>query len=319
MVPPVGRMAAVTDPAPSSLRLAVVLVAAVLAISFAAIFTRLAEAPGVVVAFWRMAFSIVLLAPFTVRALRRTPPTTRSLRPALWAGVLLGLHFATWLSSLAYTTVAASVTLVTTVPLWVALIEWVRGRRPPRGVIVGLVIAIAGGVSIGLGDLRGGSAPLLGDLLALVGALTVAGYFLLGRHAQHAGLSTGAYAGIAYTVAAAVLLPLPFLFGAPYVAWPAETWLWIFLMAAAPQLIGHTGLNWANRHLDPTLVATVTLLEPIGAGLLALVLFGEIPGLFVLLGAPVLLLGVALVVRNRRVELPTPEPRHGSSGLGTSA
>lgn len=308
-------MAAVTDPAPSSLRLAVVLVAAVLAISFAAIFTRLAEAPGVVVAFWRMAFSCLLLAPFTVRGLRRTPPTWRSLRPTLWAGVLLGVHFAAWLSSLAFTTVAASVTLVTTFPLWVALIEWARGRRPTRGVLIGLGIALAGGAAIGLGDLRGGSAPLLGDALALLGATTVAGYFLLGRHAQHAGLSTGAYAGIAYAVATLVLLPLPLVVGAPYLAWPAETWLWIALMALAPQMIGHTGLNWANRFMDPTLVATVTLLEPIGAGTLALILFGEVPGVGVLLGAPVLLVGVALVVRYRRLPLHR-AGRHGPPGLG---
>lgn len=309
-------MSAVTETAPSGARIVLVLGAAVLAISFAAIFTRLAEAPGVVVAFWRMAFSCVVLAPFALRGLRRTPPTAASLRPTLWAGVLLGLHFAAWLSSLAYTTVAASVTLVTTVPLWVALIEWLRGSRPPRGVLVGLGIAVAGGGAIGFGDLRGGSAPLLGDALALAGAVTVAGYFLLGRHAQHAGLSTGAYAGIAYAVATVVLLPFPLLFGAPYLAWPPMTWLWIALMALAPQLVGHTGLNWANRHLDPTLVATVTLLEPIGAGALALVLFGEVPGAAVLAGAAVLLTGVALVVRYRRLPVPVPEPRRGSPGLG---
>ena len=293
-------MPAVTDPAPGALRLALVLGAAVLAISTSAVFTRLAEAPGVVVAFWRMAISIVLMAPIAWRGLRRTPPTARTLVPSVWAGVLLGLHFAAWLSSLAYTTVAASVTLVTTVPLWVAVIEWVRGRRPTRGVLTGLALAILGGVAIGLGDLRGGSHPLLGDALALVGAVTVAGYMLLGQHAQRSGLSLGAYAGIAYPVAALVLLPLPWLVDASYLAWPPATWLWIALIALAPQLIGHNGLNWANRHLDPTLVATVTLLEPIGAALLALLLFAEVPGALVLAGAPVLLTGVALVVRHRR-------------------
>lgn len=305
-----------TNGAPGALTLALVLLAAVLAISTSAVFTRLAEAPGVVVAFWRMAFTIVLMAPLARRGLRRTPITRRTLVPAVAAGALLGLHFATWLSSLAYTTVAASVTLVTTVPLWVAIIEWIGGRRPPRGVLVGLLVAIAGGVAIGLGDLRGGSAPLLGDALALLGAITVAGYLLLGRHAQREGLSLGAYAGIAYPVAAVVLLPAPWIFGAPYVGWPAATWFWIALIALAPQLIGHNGLNWANRHMDPTLVATVTLLEPIGAALLALVLFGEVPGTLVLVGAPVLLLGVGLVVRHRRVEPSPPPTRTATAGVG---
>lgn len=285
---------------PSSVTVVLVLTAAVVAISFGAIFARLADAPGVVVAFWRMAFASVLLAPLARRGLRRTPPTRRTLGPAALAGLLLGIHFATWLSSLAFTTVAASVTLVTTAPIWVASIEWLRGRRPHRGVLIGLAVAVTGAVMIGIGDLRGGAAPLLGDALALVGAMAVAGYYLLGRHAQRAGLSTGAYAGVAYGVAALVLVPVPYLFGASYLAWPAATWLWIVLMAAAPQLVGHTGLNWANRHLDPTLVATVTLLEPIGSGILAWLIFAEYPGVGVLVGGPVVLAGLALVVRNRR-------------------
>ncbi|MDZ7800242.1 MAG: DMT family transporter [Trueperaceae bacterium] len=293
---------------PSGITVALVLATAVVAISFAAIFARLAEAPGVVVAFWRMTFATLLLAPLARRGLRRTPPTATTLRPAALAGLLLGIHFATWLSSLAYTTVAASVTLVTTAPIWVALIEWVQGRRPHRGVLIGLATAVAGGVVIGLGDLRGGAAPLLGDALALVGAISVAGYYLLGRHAQRAGLSTGAYAGVAYGVAALVLVPVPYLFDAAYLAWPAATWVWIVLMAVAPQLVGHTGLNWANRHVDPTLVATATLLEPVGAGVLAWLVFAEAPGPGVVAGAPVVLLGLALVIRNRRPPPPGPMP-----------
>ncbi len=289
---------------PSAATVTAVLVAVVAAISLGAIFARLAEAPGAVVALWRMAFASLLIVPAGIRGLRRAPPTAASLRPALLAGLLLGVHFATWLTSLAYTTVAASVTLVTTVPIWVALARWWGGTPPTRGVLVGLVLAIGGGVAIGLGDLQGGSAPLLGDALALVGAWSAAGYFLLGRRAQRAGLSTSGYATIAYLVAAVVLVPLPAMLGAAYVDWPLATWGWILAMALAPQLVGHGGLNWANRHLDPTVVATVTLLEPIGAGVLAWLVFTEIPGTGVLLGAPVLLAGVALVVRYRRREGP---------------
>lgn len=302
--------------APSGLRVAAVLVAVVIAISLSAIFARLADAPGAVMALGRMAFATLLIAPAGVRGLRRAPPTGASLVPALLAGVLLAAHFATWLSSLAYTTVAASVTLVTTVPLWVALFAWLGGVRPKPGALVGLGLALAGGVAIGFGDLRGGSAPLLGDALALLGAWTVAGYFLLGRRAQRAGLSTSAYAGVAYATAAVALLPLPALLGEPYLAWPPATWAWIAAMAAVPQLVGHGGLNWANRHLDPTLVATVTLLEPVGAGLLAWALFAEVPGAGVLAGAPILLAGVALIVRHRHRESGTPVASR-SPRLGT--
>lgn len=289
-------------PPPSPLRVAGVLAAAVAAISLAAIFTRLADAPGGVVALWRLVIATALIAPSGLRALIRRPPPRRALAPALVAGVLLAAHFATWLTSLQYTTVAASVTLVTTVPIWVALFAWIGGAAPTRGGAAGLLLAIAGGAMIGFGDLRGGSAPLVGDALALTGAITVAGYFLLGRRAQRAGLSTAGYAFVAYASAALVLVPLPALLGVPYLSWPAATWGWIVAMALVPQLIGHTGLNWANRHLDPTVVATVTLLEPIGAGLLAWLLFTEVPGTLTIVGAPLLLSGVALVVRFRRRE-----------------
>lgn len=286
------------------------LAVAVVAVSLAAIFVRLADAPGVVVAWWRMAIAALLLAPIALRALRRTPLQRRTLGPTLAAGVLLGVHFATWISSLSYTTVAASVALVSTTPLWVALGAWAFLRQAPTlTVMLGVLLAVAGGAVIGFGDALGATAsaaapaPLLGDALAVVGAIAVAGYLLLGRVAQRRGLALDAYAGVAYAVAALVLLPLPWLFGASYVAYPPSTFLWVALLALVPQLIGHTGINYAMRHLDPTRVATATLLEPIGAGLLAYLVFAETPTAVTLVGATVLLTGVLLTVRTSRPQV----------------
>jgi drug/metabolite transporter (DMT)-like permease len=293
---------------PSRATVVSVLAAVVVAISLAAIFTKLAEAPGPLIAFWRMVFATALLAPWVAPRIRRSDLRKETLLPTVAAGFFLAVHFASWLSSFAFTTVAASVTIVTTLPLWVALIGWAMGIRPTRGVFVGLAFALAGGVTIGFGDLAGGSAPLLGDGLALIGAWSAAGYFLLGRAAQKRGLSTMTYALLVNLFAGVFLLPLPWAFGVPYLDWPAHTWAWIVAMALVPQLIGHGGLNWANRHLDPTVVSTVTLLEPVGAGILAVLIFGEIPGVGVLIGAPILLFGVALVVRYRRRAAPEPSP-----------
>ena len=292
-------------PPPSAVHVTAVLLAAITAISFGAIFARLAEAPGGVVAFWRMVFATALILPAGVRGLRITPPTRAGAAPAVAAGVLLAVHFATWLTSLSYTTVAASVAIVATTPIWVAAFRWIAGAPPTRGALAGLALAVAGGVAVGFGDVgTAGTAPLVGNGLALIGAITVAGYFLLGRRAQAAGLSTSGYALIAYGTAALVLAPLPALLGSTYLDWPAATWLWLVLIAVAPQIVGHGGLNWANRHVDPTLVATVTLLEPLGAGLLAWWAFGELPGAWVVAGAPVMLVGVALVIRHRRRDPP---------------
>jgi drug/metabolite transporter (DMT)-like permease len=292
---------------PSRGRIATVLAVAILAISMAAVFIRMAEAPGVVVAAWRMVIASVVLLPITVRALRRTPLRRANAWPTLWAGLLLGVHFATWISSLSFTTVAASVSLVATTPLWVALMGWAFLRRAPTlTVLLGVLVAVAGGAVIAFGDLLGDApaaaapSPLLGDALALIGAIAIAGYLLLGRTAQRRGLGIDAYAGVAYAVAALVLMPLPAIAGLSYLDYPIATFGWILALALVPQLIGHTGINYAMRHLDPTRVATATLLEPLGAALLALAVFAEVPSPATAIGAAIVLVGVLMTVRTGR-------------------
>jgi drug/metabolite transporter (DMT)-like permease len=276
-------------------RIFTVLGIGVFAVSLAAIFIRMADAPGVMVAAYRLLIAALVLLPWTLRALYKTPLKRANLPYVLGAGIFLGAHFATWISSLSYTTVAASVALVSTNPLWVALLSWVFLKSPPSvRVLAGALVAVIGGVMIGFGDFGGGSDPLLGDALAVLGAICMSCYLLLGRSAQRRGLSLQAYIGVAYAVAALVLLPLPLLFGFSYLDYSAETFLWILLLALVPQLIGHTSINYAIKQLEPTVVATVILLEPIGSAVLALIVFQEIPAGLTALGAAALLAGVAL-------------------------
>lgn len=277
-----------------------VLAIALVAVSLAPIFVRLADAPGVVVAAYRMLIASVLIVPLTLRGLERTPLTRATLWPSLLAGALLAAHFATWITSLSFTTVAASVTLVSTVPLWMALFSWLfLGLAPSLTTLLGVLIAVAGGATIAFGDAGAdtASSPLLGDALALIGALCITGYLMLGRTVQRAGLGLNAYTGVAYAFAAVVLLPLPAIFGFEYLGYSAATFAWIALLAVVPQLVGHTGINWAMKHLDPTLVSTTLLLEPVGAALLALLLFAEVPSILTITGAAMLLIGLGLTVR----------------------
>jgi drug/metabolite transporter (DMT)-like permease len=293
---------------PTTSQLTLVLSAGILAVSLSAIFIRLADAPGVVVALYRMLLASLLLAPLSARALRTTPLNAQTFRYAGLAGVFLGLHFATWITSLSYTTVAASTTLVATTPIWVALFAWIFLKLPPPlTVLLGVLLAVLGAALIGFGDLSSDAsrAPLIGYTLALAGAVSAAAYLLLGRSAQRQGLGLQAYIGVAYGVAAAVLLPLPLLFGLSYTAYSVTTFGWILGLALVPQLIGHTAYNYAMKHLDPTLVATAILLEPVGASLLALAIFGEVPTWLTLIGALILLSGVAITTRNSRVVTPS--------------
>jgi drug/metabolite transporter (DMT)-like permease len=291
---------------PSRLQVAGVLLLGILAISFGSILVRLALAASgdrslafsLVMSAGRMGFAALLLLPGF-----KSPIRARGGIPfALAAGAALALHFAFWITSLSYTSVAASTALVTTNPVWVTLLGWLLfGERPSGLTLLGVGVALVGGLLIGLGDAQGGGTnPLLGDLLALLGALAASFYFLLGREAQRRGLSLLEYVRVAYTTAFLILFPLPYLFGGGHGGYPGAVYLYILLMALLPQLVGHTSFNWATRHISPVLVTLAVLFEPVGASLLAFLLFGEVPGLQVILGALALLLGVALAVLGGR-------------------
>jgi drug/metabolite transporter (DMT)-like permease len=290
---------------PHLFQVRLILVVGVLAISTAAIFIRLAiDAAGVrgvgfslVLAASRLTIAAIILLPAWKR-LRETQLTPLTLLYSVAAGVFLALHFATWITSLSYTSIAASTTLVTTSPVWVTFLSWLCfGEKPTRLTVLGIGVALVGAMAIGLADtgaVSQSSNPLLGDLLALVGSWSISLYFLFGREAQRRGLGIGAYAAVAYSVAAVVLLPLPLAFKSSYAGYPNAVYVYILLMALFPQLVGHTSFNWAVRWISPTLVALATLFESVGSSILGYFVFGELPGTMVMIGAAVLLGGVAV-------------------------
>ena len=289
---------------PSGIFVGLVLLVGVLAASTAALFIRLAYAAegsgsvglGLLLAAVRLSMASLVLLP-AWWGLRKARPEPGAMGYAVLAGIFLGVHLALWIISLAYTSIVASATIVTTNPIWVALILWLwRGETPSRLTAAGIIVAISGGALIAVGDAGGASAgtkPLLGDLLALGGALTVSLYLILGREAQHRGLGIGRYVATAYVVGALTLLPAPLLLGSGYSGWPGEVYLYGLLLAFIPQLVGHSSFNWAVRWVSPTLVALVILAEPVGGSVLGYLVFGEMPGSLVLAGAAVLLIGVA--------------------------
>ncbi len=282
-----------------------ILIGGVLAISTAAILIRLAIATAGVqstgfslfVAASRLIFASLLLLPVWQQL---GQPSPRSVQLAIAAGITLALHFATWITSLSLTSIAASTALVTTNPVWVALISWLcfRERLNKLGVL-GISLALGGGITIALGDPNPSNTapnPLLGNCLALIGAWCASGYLILGSQAQRRGLGISSYIAITYTTAALTLLPLPLLLGTGYTGYPLAVYGYIAIMALVSQVIGHTSLNWAVRQISPTIVALAVLFEPIAASLLGWLVFQEIPKSAVLLGASILLIGVALAV-----------------------
>ncbi|NJR64649.1 MAG: DMT family transporter [Leptolyngbyaceae cyanobacterium CRU_2_3] len=293
-----------SSPKPSNWQVVAVLGVGVVCVSTAAILIRLAfaaaNAQGVgfslVLAASRLAIAALCLAPAWGN-LRKERFQLSALCYSAAAGVCLALHFACWITSLSYTSIAASATLVTTNPVWVALLSWLWFREKPGSTtVLGIAITLLGGMLVAIGSAEAtfaGSNPLLGNFLALVGSWAVSLYFLLGREAQRRGLDVGSHVVLTYTTAAGVLLPLPALFGASYSGYHSSVYLWILLMALFPQLIGHTSFNWAVRWISPTLVTLTILAEPVGSSILGAIVFRENPGSTVLLGAAVILTGVA--------------------------
>lgn len=250
---------------------------------------------SVTIAAARMALASALLAPGWYLASRRGERAPR-LAPTALAGVALALHFASWISSLSFTSMAASTVIVTTNPVWVALVTAIRERAwPSRASVLGLSISLAGALILTFGDAgssQTGSNALLGDGLALIGAWAATGYYLASRRAQRDGAGLATTAPAIYTAAALTLVPIALLWGQPSALLRGAVVPWVLALAVVPQLIGHTAFHWAMRYRSATSVTTVILLEPVGAALIGLVAFGEKPTAITLLGALVLLVGV---------------------------
>lgn len=259
------------------------------------ILVRLAnEAPGLAIATWRTAIAVAMLTPF---ALPRIGAEVRAFARRDWAligvaGVLLGLHFVTWIESLYHTSVASASVLVSTSPIFIAVLGFVFLReRLARRVVVALVLAVAGAAFIGWGDVGstvGGGRPLLGNSLALGAALVVSVYMLIGRVVRQ-GTSWMAYVYPLYVVVALTVAVLALGRGVPLWGFSAGFYGLCALMALGPQLLGHGSFNYALRYFPAALLGLLSLIEPVGASVIAFFLFGEVPG-------PLAFAGMALVL-----------------------
>lgn len=250
------------------------------------------------VAFYRLLFSVILLGlPMIWQRPQR--PSPKDLGLALLSGLFLAAHFATWFFSLTLTSVASSTVLVSTHPFMVMLYGYLAWGERTRGwALAGAGLAVTGAMLVGWGDFRLDSAALLGDLLALLGAVTVSGYFLLGR-ALRQRMDAIVYSTTAYTSAAAALLLAAIAWGSPFGGFAVQNW-WIFAaLAVFPTLFGHTLFNWALKYVSASAVSVSILGEPIGATVLAWLLWRTAPGPAALAGGILILAGIILYQRQR--------------------
>jgi drug/metabolite transporter (DMT)-like permease len=289
-------------------RAPIVLGLALLGVSLSGPLVRLSHAHPLAIAAWRLAFALLVIAALLLvtgewRQWRRLD--RRELAIGLGAGTMLALHFWSWNASVGLTTVAASVVLVNTQPVIVALLSAVWLREPPsRRQWLGIAIAMAGALVVALPDLLqasgAGAHPraLLGDLLALAGAGAAAIYFVAGRRLR-ATLDLWPYVGLVYGSCFVALVVFGVVARAPMIPQPPREMAIFAALALGPMLLGHTGLNWALKH-SPAFVVNLTLLgEPVGATLLAALLPGirEVPGVATFVGGGIVLAGILMAAR----------------------
>jgi drug/metabolite transporter (DMT)-like permease len=292
-------------------RALIVVAFAIVVVSFAAILIRLcsAAAPSgatsargvstAAIAAWRLGLATLILLPLFARSKGYREIS----RGRLWLGVLSGLflslHFLLWIESLRLTTVASSVVLVTTSPIFAAVFAWLALREGPgRRTVVAIAFCMLGSFTIGRGDIHLGSDMLKGDLLALGGAAAFGAYFVTGRSLRRT-MPFLPYVFMAYASAAVMLLVWALATRQSLTGFASINYLWLFLLALGPQVFGHSSLNWALGYLPAPKVAISILGEPIGSALLAWLIFHEQPGVTLFVGGALILYGVYLAMSDR--------------------
>jgi drug/metabolite transporter (DMT)-like permease len=273
----------------------IAMLVSIAAVSTASILIRLSEAPPLTLATYRMVLSTLMLAPIYLRGggLRQFRELDGGRRLSLvGVGVVLAVHFASWITSLGLTSVASSVIFVHIDPIFVAIVShFIVGERVGRRTALGIAVALAGATMIAWGDTGSGMGSLYGDALALIGGVMLGIYILGGRYLRRS-LSLVTYVTPVYATAAVVLLASSLALGAPLTGYPLGEYIIFLALAVVPMIFGHTVYNWALKYVSAPVVSISLLGEPVGASILAYTLLGEQPGAWVVAGGAVTLLGI---------------------------
>jgi drug/metabolite transporter (DMT)-like permease len=277
-----------------------VLILAVLATTYAGPIVRLAAAPALAIAFWRL--TLVLPVTGGLAARERASLRRPEVLLMIASGLLLAAHFWTWIASLRFTTVASSVVLVSLKPIfvWALAAVWLH-EHPSKREGWGIGVAVVGAILIGIGDARLSLGALGGDALALAGALTAAGYYVIGRRVR-ATVGVWTYATVVYAVAAGTLLVVAWARSIPLIGFAGRDWAVFGALAAGPMLVGHTGMNYALKHYRATTVNVAALGEPVGATLIAWLGLHETPPLLALIGGAIVVAGIGVTLTARSSE-----------------
>jgi drug/metabolite transporter (DMT)-like permease len=269
----------------------------IIAISTGSIFIKLCDAPVLIIATYRLMLASLILSPLACYKKPWRGWERKKIGWLLLSGLLLSLHFALWITSLKYTSVASSVVLVTTHPIFVGIGgRFFLKERLGINLVLGIALSILGSGLISYGDMGLSKEALMGDGFALLGAIAASGYLLVGRKMRKdQGLFS--YIFPVYSTAGLILILLSLIFRQSFCGYSASTYFYLFLLALVPQLIGHTTFNWALKYLPASMVAVAILGEPIGSTILAFFILGEGLTVWKILGGISIFAGILIALR----------------------
>lgn len=275
------------------------LLISIFAVSTASILIRWTDAPPLAIASYRMVISVLLLLPLFLRnngLYKLKNQGNKNILTLIIVGVILAIHFASWITSLSLTTVASSVIFVHIDPIFVAIIShFFLGDKLNKRTAAGIVISLSGASIIAMGDAGSGASNLVGDLLALIGGIML-GLYILGGRIYRKNLDLTSYVIPVYSVAALSLIFMCLITGTKLFGYSTRTYGLFFLIALIPMIFGHTLYNWALRYISAPVVSLSLLGEPVGASILAFILLGETPSSSVIFGGILTLTGILLSV-----------------------
>lgn len=273
------------------------LLISIIAVSTASILIRWTDAPPLAIASYRMFLSVLMLLPFFLRnngIIKLKAQGSRQLLNLCLLGVVLAIHFASWITSLGLTSVASSVIFVHIDPIFVAIVSHILfDDKITKRTLMGIIISFVGITVIAMGDAGEGTSNLTGDALALVGGIML-GLYILGGRFYRKNLDLTTYVTPVYSVAAVSLILMSLFTGTQLSGFSTSTYGLFFLIALIPMIFGHTLYNWALRYLSAPVVSLSLLGEPVGASILAFFLLGEIPNVFTIAGGVVTLVGILI-------------------------
>jgi len=278
----------------------------IVAISFASIFIRFCDdVPSIMIATYRLTLSsLILLIIAKAKGIRLSSFNKKNLLMGMVGGFFLSLHFSFWISSLKFTSVASSVVLVATNPIFVGIFSYLFFKeKQPTELILGIILSFSGSIILAFGDsgLQGLTVQnpsfLLGDILALLGAIMASAYLMVGSKLREE-MDVLPYISMVYTFSAFFLLIASASSGTPFTGYKPSSYFYMVLLAIIPQLIGHTAFNWALKHLKASMVAITILGEPIGATILAFIIFQETIKSFQFIG--IILIFLAIIIGSKK-------------------